>query len=87
MGNTIFERFDLGVDTYLSSRKARDAHLHLDELYPTLFLGLGGYLLHLADRGFGKVVDAQIGHKTVDDFFLNWSFHFFVYSLQFTVYR
>ena len=75
MGDAVLERLDLRIDTYLGSRESRNTHLHLDELYPTRFLCLGGYLLHLADGGLGKVLNAKIGHKAVDDFFLNWCFH------------
>ena len=75
MGDAVLQGLDLCIDANLSCRKSGNAHLHFDELYPTLFLGLGGYLFNLADRGFGKVGDPQISHQPVDYFFLNWSFH------------
>ena len=87
MGYTVLKSLDLSINTHLGGGQSRNAHLHLNEFHPTRFLCLGSYLFHFAYRSLCKVFDAQIGHKTVNDFFLNWSFHFFVYSLQFTVYR
>ena len=77
MGDTILKGFDLSIDTYLSRRQTRDAHLHLDELYPTRLLGFGSHLLHLTDRSLGKILNAKLGHQPVNDFFLNWCFHYF----------
>ena len=66
MGDAVFKGFDLGIDTYLSSRQAGDTHLHLDKLYPTRLLSLCSHLLHLTDRSLSKVLDAEFGHQSVD---------------------
>ena len=76
MGDAVFEGLDLCVDTYLCGRQSRDAHLHLDELYPTRLLRLRGHLLHLTDRCLGEVLDTKFRYQPVDNFFLNRSFHF-----------
>ena len=63
MGDAVLKGFDLCVDAYLGGGKSGDAHLHLDELYPTLLLGLGGDLFYFADRGLGKVLNAETSHE------------------------
>ena len=75
MGDTVFDGLDLCVDTYLCGRQSWDAHLHLDELYPTRLLRLRSHLLHLTDRCLGEVLDTKLRHQSVNNLFLNWSFH------------
>ena len=79
MGYAVFEGLDLGIDTYLCGRQSRDAHLHLDELYPTRLLRLRSHLFHLTDRCLGEVLDTKFRHQSVNNLFLNWSFHFFYF--------
>ena len=79
VGDTILQCLNLGIDSHLSSRQTRNAHLHLDELYPTRLLGLGCHLLHFADRGLGKILDTKLSYQAVNDFFLYWCFHYFLY--------
>ena len=80
MGDTVFQGLNLGIDTYLSGRQTWNTHFHLDELYPTRLLGLSSHLLYLTDCSLGKILDAKLSHQSVNDFFLNWRFHYFFYS-------
>ena len=75
MGNATFEGFYLGINAYLSGGQTRNTHLHLDELYPTRFLGLSSYLLHLADGSLGKILNAKLRYQRVNYFSFNRSFH------------
>ena len=78
MGDAALEGFHLCIDTHLCGGQSGDAHLHLDELYPTLLLGLGSHLLHLANGRLGEVVDTQLGYELVNDFsFYRCFFHNF----------
>ena len=67
VGDAVLERLDLRPDAHLGSGQTGDAHLHLDELHPTLLLGHGCHLLHFADGGLGEVLNAQLGNQVIDD--------------------
>ena len=75
----------LCLNADLGCRKAGDAHLHFDEFYSRSRFRLGSDLLHLTDSGFGKICDAKLFDKVVDNlpidgclvFFL---FHFLIIS-------
>ena len=59
---------DLSIHPHLCGRQTGNAHLHFDILYATLLFGHSCHLLHLAYGGFGKVVNAELGHKLIDNF-------------------
>ena len=67
MGNAVLKCLYLRLDSYLSSRKSGNAHFHLDELYSTLLLGHCCHLLHLANGGLGKVLNAHLRNQSIDN--------------------
>ena len=71
-GDAVLQGFHLSIDANLCGRQPGDAHLQLDKLYPTLLFSHGSHMLHLADGSLGKIVDAELCDKTVDEFSLNW---------------
>ena len=73
VGDAVLQGFDLGIDTHLCGRQTGDAHLHLDELYPTLLLSHRSHLLHFADGGLGEILNAQLGDQSVNNLFLDGS--------------
>ena len=62
VGYAVLQRLDLRVHTYLCGRQSWYAHLHLNIFHATLLFGGGSYLLHLADSGFGKVLNTHLGN-------------------------
>ena len=81
MGNAVLQSLDLRIYAHLCSRQSWYTHLHLDILHAALFLGSGSHLLHLANGGFGEVLNTHFGNQSVHNFFLNrcW-FHILVIS-------
>ena len=80
MGDALLQGFHLGIDSYLCSRKTGNAHFHLDELHPTLFLRHCCHLLHLADGGLCEVLNAELCYQPIDNLFLyRCFFHFLFY--------
>ena len=77
VGNAVLQGFYLSIHANLGSWQSRYAHFHFDELHAALRFGECCHLFHLADGGFGKVLNTQFGNQPIYYLFLDWGrFHF-----------